>query len=133
MSTANLDMADQHKTKAKASAPADNHELWLERTENEFTREQLGKLAVIGRTVPGALKLTATLSSQLALVKCFCRLDEMMAKVEEENRILREAVHPRPETKGTAPLILYFGTAADRTEFVEAYQEVHPNAKSYNV
>lgn len=51
----------------------------------------------------------------------------------EENRILREALHPRPETKGTAPLILYFGSDKDRDEFVALVQEAKPGMKSYSI
>lgn len=54
-------------------------------------------------------------------------------RLRKENDVLREAMHPRPETKGTSPLLLYFTDADERTEFVEAYRQVHPNAKSYNV
>lgn len=56
-----------------------------------------------------------------------------ITRLQKENDILREAIHPHPETKGTSPLVLYFTDAAERAEFVTAYQEVHPNAKSYNV
>jgi hypothetical protein len=51
----------------------------------------------------------------------------------EENRTLREAIHPRSETKGTAPLILYFATEQEREEFIELYRQVRPSARSYKV
>ncbi len=58
---------------------------------------------------------------------------ERLKSLEEENRILREALFPRPEIKDCSPLILYFDTKEDRDEFIAAVAEAKPNMRSYKI
>lgn len=53
--------------------------------------------------------------------------------VMEENRRLHDALHPHPSTRDTSPLILYFGSAAERTEFIDLFKQAKPGAQTYEV
>jgi hypothetical protein len=61
------------------------------------------------------------------------RVDPLLRAAFEEIKVLRDALHPHKGTKGTKSLVLYFDNDTDRQEFVEAFKEVKPNARSYSV
>lgn len=75
---------------------------------------------------------------------CPCTADEdrpnataiFQAKVkslEEENRILREALNPHEGVKGLYPLILYFGSREEADEFTDLVQQAKPGMRSYKI
>lgn len=77
------------------------------------------------RRIRDAIKLLSPSVRNLPMIS--------LSAIETEMQTLREALFPRPEIKGTAPLILYFGNDQEREEFVAAVNEAKPGMKSYKV
>lgn len=72
-------------------------------------------------------------SQQIEMLHGDARRKQQMKGLVEENRMLREALHPHAGIKDTYPLILYFDSKTDANEFVALVQEAKPGMKSYQL
>lgn len=109
----------------------ESFEEWCERTDHQ----PMGIACRIWDAAQAALtkRESGRESQQIEILHGDARRKQQMKRLVEENRVLREALHPHAGIKDTYPLILYFDSKADANAFVALVQEAKPGMKSYQL